>query len=512
MYRILAVAFGLLLFAALPAQARPQALSVAEWRADLAELDEAVRRHHPRPFAHVEEETYAAAVSRLSRDIPRLGDQEIVLRLAEIVGLFQDGHTRLALPRQHPEIGLEFGHVKTEPPSETALHFAQLPVAFEKFEDGLFIVAAEASRRDLVGSKLVSIGGMDAGAALEAVRKYAPGENDALAGLIGADLLSLPAALRGAGVIKREERAELVLSRDGAERAVDLAPMPAGPVDWVEAASSARSGGAEQKLSYEFLPGINAVHATITEVADAGPAFAAFSARIIDEANARDARLVIDLRDNFGGDADLNRSLVLALIGDARLNRSGQLFVLIGPRTFSAAQLLVNHLERYTRAFFVGSGTGARPDHYGDSRRTRLKNSELTLRVSSVHWSSLIGLDARKTTGADFPAPMTSTDYFSGSDPALALIGEMTGPPPLRDLVAAALERGDQYQVYRYLADVRLDARTHDRDLSGDLLAAGEGLAARGLIEPARYAYRYGLFYYPDDRRLQEALAKLPAP
>jgi len=59
--------------------------------------------------------------------------------------LIDDGHTRLSISRQHPEIGLELGHTPTTAPELEWLTFRQLPLALDKFEDGVFIAAAKTS-------------------------------------------------------------------------------------------------------------------------------------------------------------------------------------------------------------------------------------------------------------------------------------------------------------------------------------------------------------------------------
>src|ERR1035441_8170780 len=57
-------------------------------------------------------------------------------------------------------------------------------------------------------------------------------------------------------------------------------------------------------------------------------------------------RLVIDLRNNTGGDNTLLRPLLVALIGSS-VNRRGGIYAIVGPTTFSAAQNFVNRLEKY---------------------------------------------------------------------------------------------------------------------------------------------------------------------
>ena len=44
------------------------------------------------------------------------------------------------------------------------------------------------------------------------------------------------------------------------------------------------------------------------------------------------------------------------------------MFVIIGRRTFSACQNLVNELDNYTNAIFIGEPTAENINFYGDTR------------------------------------------------------------------------------------------------------------------------------------------------
>lgn len=497
-----------------PASAQPQALGIDQWRADLRQIADSIRKIHPAPFRKYEESKFNAAVGALHRDIPKLTDKMIVVRMAEIVGLLKDGHTRLALPRMHPDLGLEFGHTTTKPANSALLTFKQLPFAFEQYKDGLFVIGASKPYANHIGGRVVSIGGKPASAAMQAVQRITFAESAQLQKLMGADRLTLPETLEALGITQDASKTPVVVQGpDGSNAELVLAPLPEGDIVWRQAPFGARLPlrlqNSDKQLWSTYLNKENIVYARINRIGDAEITLASFSTSIIEEAERRDARLVIDLRRNFGGDGNFNRTLILGLIQSAELNVYGRTFVLIGRRSFSATQHLVNMLEMYTRALFVGEPTGARPDHFGDSRKVRLENSGLTLRVSSLHWSSLIANDTRDSTNPDLPAPWTSKAYFSGSDPALAAVIAYKPPRQLRSLVGPALRKGDHYQVYRYLSMAKLSPLTHKDDFSDELLLLGREFESERKYDLARFAYRYGLNYFPQDTDLQAALKGL---
>jgi hypothetical protein len=90
------------------------------------------------------------------------------------------------------------------------------------------------------------------------------------------------------------------------------------------------------------------------------------------------------MRLNRGGNNSLNRPLLLNIIKSAKIDQKGKLFAIVGRSTFSAAQNMVNDLERFTNTIFVGEPSGSKLNHYGDSRRITLPNSGMTVRVSTL--------------------------------------------------------------------------------------------------------------------------------
>ena len=80
--------------------------------------------------------------------------------------------------------------------------------------------------------------------------------------------------------------------------------------------------------------------------------------------------------------------------------------------------MLVNDLEQYTDAVFVGEPTGGKINHYGDSRRITLPNSGVTVRVSTLWWQG-DERDKRPWKAPDIAAEPTFADYRANRDPAL---------------------------------------------------------------------------------------------
>jgi hypothetical protein len=129
-------------------------------------------------------------------------------------------------------------------------------------------------------------------------------------------------------------------------------------------------------------------------------------------------KLIIDMRDNGGGDNTLGYGFIVApLKGRADLNQKGRLYVLVGALTFSAAMNNAAQFQDSTNAILVGQTIGEKPNSYQEPRQFHLPNSHLTVRVST-QWYAF-----RKTgpnmVAPDKPIAPAWADVKAGRDAAL---------------------------------------------------------------------------------------------
>lgn len=137
-------------------------------------------------------------------------------------------------------------------------------------------------------------------------------------------------------------------------------------------------------------------------------------------------KLVIDMRWNNGGDTFLNEPL-LQMLRSAGVNRQGHLFVIIGPRTFSAGLNAADYFQRDLNAIFVGEPTGGKPNAPGDETFFALPYSKISINFSSVYWESGWPQDARLSIAPDVYTPRTFAQYLKGDDPAMDAVRRWPG-------------------------------------------------------------------------------------
>jgi hypothetical protein len=186
----------------------------------------------------------------------------------------------------------------------------------------------------------------------------------------------------------------------------------------------------ERSYWYEHLEKVKAVYLGFNlTVNDPDEGFSRFIGRMWDAVDHNSTeRLIIDLRHNLGGDHDILPPLVEGIERRTRINRRGNLFVIIGPRNVSASAHCAAWLQKRTQAIFVGEPTGARLNQYADPRHVRLPHSKLRLMVSHVFWrNDYDDRSERLWIEPDMPAAFDSTAYFGLRDTAMEKIVEAFG-------------------------------------------------------------------------------------
>jgi hypothetical protein len=413
--------------AATPASVKSDA---EKWREDLRYMAEEMPKYHKNLFHDMSREQFGAAVRSLDARIPTLARHQIIVEMTRIAAAVGDGHTNVA-PTRDPKIG-----------------FRTYPVKLYLFKEGLYVRAATREHAELVGARVVRVGRATVDEALDAARAIVGHDNEMGVKFFAPLLLAMPEVLHALGLVEDMERASFTLEIAGKETVVSLKPEGAAELlspdtdttwlpkpGWVDARDAARAPtplwlkDPLNKFWFEYLPDSRTVYVQFNQVGNKDDeTVAAFAKRLFAfvEANPVE-RFVLDLRLNRGGNGDFNRPMLLAIIKSLKVDQKGKLFTIVGRGTWSAAQMLVNELEKYTETLFVGEATGGKVNSYGDSRRIVLPNSGITVRVSTLWWQE-DERDKRQWTAPQLAAELTFEDYRTNNDPALKAILSYSPP------------------------------------------------------------------------------------
>jgi hypothetical protein len=368
-----------------------------QWRADLEFLKVNLPKRHINAFHAVSRQAFEAAIDDLEARAEQNADARLV-GLLRVLNLIGDGHT-----------GLRF------PPDR-----AYLPIEIQEFGGELRVTRAAAGFEQALGAQVLKINASAVGEVMNRALELTPAdENVSLRRALAVNYLTSGLILHGLNIIPERVVAPFTFrSDDGHVFTMDLpsSPVrdqtqwarpnshvflfdqhPAEPF-WCVSIAAARTVYCDFR-SYQGLHGRSA--AMLKLIAQTEP-----------------EKVVIDMRDNGGGDNTVGkRNLIAPIERLAAVNRKGHLFILIGPQTFSAAMNNAAQFRSQTAATLVGETIGEKPNSFQEPREMRLPNSKLVIRYST-RWYAFVK-DGPNAVEPDVPITRSWTDYTDGQDSTL---------------------------------------------------------------------------------------------
>lgn len=494
----------------LPAPAGGQttaAFDPAAWREDLRFLARELPANHPDAFHRMTRASWDSAVGSIERRLPSMSRNEALVAFMELVALVRDGHTSLT------------------PIFDPAFDVRYYPVELHAFEDGLYVRSAAPEHASLAGAKVLRIGRVSSEEALAAAARTVSHENEGWARAWAPGRLEIPEVLDGLGLVEDMERLPLVVEREGRRDTVVVGPAgrlrprghdPAGPIDrsgWVD-----MRGRGEPPLWLrnpgrpywaEFVPAEGMLYVAYRGVVDAEPRNVEFWRRVFAMADSLPVeRMVIDIRENTGGESFFNRQVVRGIVARPALDQADRLFVVLGRRTFSAAMNLAQDLESWTNATFVGEPTGNATLFFGDHESIVLPASGLTVNVSTLPWHPDDPRDHRPFLAPDLYTPLTAAEYRANVDPALMAVRAASAGPSLAERVEAAALAGDRAEAARLVADAARDPLHRFRSPELDVNALGYRLLRAHRVDEAVEVFRINAEVFPESANVWDSLGE----
>jgi tetratricopeptide (TPR) repeat protein len=489
----------------------PERSETEKWREDLRFMASEMPKRHRNLFHTMSREQFEGAVKRLDGRIPSLARHQIIVEMARIVAMVGDGHTNVA-PTRDSKIG-----------------FRTYPLRLYLFPDGLYVRSAGREHADVVGARVVKIGKASWDEAYRAVRDLIGRDNEMDAKFFAPYLMVMPEVLHAVGLIDDMDSAPFVFESRGAQRVVRLAPTgpaemmsPETDASWVAKPGflDARDGGQrpiplwlkapQDKYWFEYLPEAKAVYVQYNQVGNKeDETIEAFAKRLLEfvESNSVE-RFVLDLRLNRGGNGELNRPILIGIIRSQKLDQKGRLFTIIGRSTWSAAQSLVNELERYTNTIFVGEPSGGKVNSYGDSRRIVLPNSGITVRVSTLWWQG-DERDRRPWTAPHVAADLTLEDYRTNTDPALEAALRYGPTKSLSELLMEAVAANDVAQAAQRYETWRADpVNTYADYAEAEVNRLGYELMSKKRLRQAVAVFQLNVAAFPTSVNAYDSLGE----
>ena len=352
---------------ALDAMTPTLALTKAQWRQDVAAFAQGLPKTHANAFFRQSRPQFEAEIARLQGRIAGLNDDQIFTQLQRIANAVGDGHTGIVLPPDR----------------------RSLPIHIGRFGGDLRIVAAGPGLEKALGARIVRIGSLSADEAWKrALTLTAQDELPALQTGRAQDILTRGLLLHGLGIIPDRTHARFDLKDDGGKAfTLDIPGLPPGgtvPLTEMTTGKGLAQENPKEPFWCRDLAEQHAVYCGFRAYENLGKGRNEMLALI---EKTHPGKLIIDMRDNGGGDNTLGYGFVIKpLEAMPEINRKGRLYVLVGALTFSAAMNNAAQFQDETKAILVGEQIGEKPNSYQEPRQFRLPNSHLIVRASSLYY------------------------------------------------------------------------------------------------------------------------------
>lgn len=488
-------------------------ISADQWRDDLRYLQETVHKDYAFLFKKTTQLAFDEAVNNLYAEIPALAEHEIIVGLARIVSLFQYGHTSIYLSGNN---------------SSSPIQFHQMPYQLYHFNNGVFVQGVHKDYPEALGAKLLKVEGIPLEKAIEAVKPAFPVENEQFYKAYGLAYLAIPEILHAQGVTSTLKKSvTLTLEKAGKQFDVKFSaqdekiPREYGYIqeegNWLDARENNEVPlylrNIQKIYEYEYLPEQKTVYVRHSQIQDekeeAIPEFYDRVFKFIDENDVE--RLILDVRLNGGGNNYKNKPVITGIIENQKINQTGKLFVIIGRRTYSACQNLVNELSNYTNAIFVGEPTGENINFYGDNRLVTLPNSSIPVRLSFAWWQDKPQWENGPWTAPHLAVDLSFEDYRTNKDPvldaALSFSEDhfITDPMTyLTNLYMAGKGEELMSEAKRMVADPGY----RFFDFEGEFNKVGYNLMGRGQIKEAISVFHMIVELFPKSANARDSLGE----
>lgn len=485
----------------------------AEWQSDLRQLQQIVHTKYSNLFYNITAAKWDKAVDVFYNEIPGLEKEQVLAGFMKLVALFHIGHTQMNF------FGLHHG--------ASSLKLNRLPYQLYWFSDGVYILSAAKKYEQAVGGKVIKIGKLKTEDALTAIRPLVSFENEQGFKSNSVFFLATPEFLKTQGINETSSGVNITYLKNGKEETV-LFNAEAGMNNFSMTGLETAAGWSVAKKTtndiplwqkepasfryMEYLPDRKTLYIRHSvNLNDGEKTIAAFFTNMAAFVDKNDVqKLVLDIRTNGGGNNQLNKPMITSIIRSSKINQKGKFFCIIGRRTFSAAQNLVNELEKYTEVTFIGEPTSENVNFYGDTRTETLDNSKLQASLSWLWWQNLDPRDRRKATSPELAVDMSFDDYYNNEDPALNAILNYEIEKPIAQILTDKIIAGDKTGAFKFAVEYKNDPRRRyvsDR-LEAEINREGYNKMQTKNVDIANALFEINIKMFPESANAYDSYAE----
>ena len=486
------------------------AQETVNWRGDLEYLKETIDTRYPFLYKKISKDDFDREYYKILEQIDSMENYQAVCSLMKLVSSFEYGHTSVGL-------------------RDTGFELSQLPLNLKQFRDGIFIEGTTEAHREDAGARVLRIAGKDVMEVYEKVYPYFPAENPQFFKAYGMNFLVYTELLAMEGLIPDPDaEVSLVLEKGGRTYERTFIPLAKGvrpptaygytknEEGWVSARDMSATPNYLKDLDRiyysEYLQDKNAMYVRQSQVQDDSlMPIPEFYDKVFAEIREKGIeKLVIDVRLNGGGNNYKNKAVVREIIAHPEIDKVGHLFVILGDRTFSACQNLVNELDNYTNAIFVGEPTGENINFYGDNNKETLPNSKIPVYLSFAWWQDKPQWENQQWLPPHIAVQLSSDDFLENRDPVLEMVLNFRDEEFIldpMDHLTALFMKGDIETLKSEAFRLSRDERYQFFDFESRFTEVGERLQNSGQIQEALFVCQLNTELFPDSAKSWAGLA-----
>ncbi len=384
---------------------------IDKWKQDLDQLREELPKKHLNLYFEQSEENFLWEIDRL-KELLDDGDMDhfvVISNIARIIASFKDAHTTLYIP------GKWF-----------------LPFDFYWFMDGLYIIGGTSRYSSLIGCKVTHINDIEFKEVIKRLKTVIAYENESFLKSQLPKYIRVAEVLFGLGLIDNLKELSIgVEYGEGIASKIQIETykeeeLSTGYINIDSLLDDKpplyRSRIGENYWSQHLVDDdLYYINYNCCKNMKGIGTYDFFSVVLEEVVRLKVRKVVIDLRNNFGGNSKLLETFIQGLKDWVGNDDSRRIFAIIGRDTFSSALLNAYSLKNDVSAILLGEASGGKPNCYGEVQYIELLNSRLRIRYSTKYYD-IIEDDSQESLFPDMKFDVRFDDFISCKDPVMEYI------------------------------------------------------------------------------------------
>ncbi len=384
---------------------------IDKWKQDLEQLREELPKKHLNLYFGQSEESFFCSIDKLKMELES-GDLDhfvVIARIAEMISAFKDAHTTLYIP------GKWF-----------------LPFDFYWFDEGIYIVGGGNSYRALLGCRITHINNLEIKEVISRLKTVISYENESFLKSQLPKYIKVAEVLYGLDIIDGLKELSIgVEYGDGiiSEIMIKTYTTQELSVDrlWVDNLLDCEIPLYRRKRDENYwshhLVDENTLYINYNCCKNMkSTGVKVFFDGVLEDINRlKVSKVVVDLRNNFGGNSRLLEPFILELKKWVLEDNIRRVFTIIGRDTFSSALLNAYSLKNDVGAILIGEPSGGKPNCYGEVLYIELLNSKLRIRYSTKYYD-IIEDDSQESLFPDIKFEVKFDNFIRCKDPVMDYI------------------------------------------------------------------------------------------